>query len=364
MNKQMKINPIYFLMALLIIIGGLVGCSNNASKNSDDDKEVKQAEKEEDKKIASDTRTVIDEFGEVEIPTKPKRVAAIYLEDYLKALEVEPIVQWYHPLWGKQDYLKLDAPEFDITGNMEFLLDKKPDLIIVDGVVDAAKYEQYSKIAPTYRLPEEILENPIEITKTIADLLGMKEKADEVVKAYEEKVADAKAKLHEAIGDETVAVVRLNFGENTLALFGVKNRYIGNIYHELGLTPHPFAANMKEFQELLSEESLIELDADQIILFPSNGEWDSEENKASVEFLENSIWKLVPAVKKGNVHIVDRTYWQSGAITANTMKIDDLLNIFVKQFKKQTGQVPSQYLNQVRIDKAKELLVMTKAKLC
>ncbi len=36
---------------------------------------------------------------------------------------------------------------------------------------------------------------------------------------------------------------------------------------------------------------------------------------------------------------------------------------YVKLFKKQTGQVPSQYLNQVRIDKAKELLVMTDNKL-
>ncbi|WP_409972414.1 ABC transporter substrate-binding protein [Bacillus sp. Bva_UNVM-123] len=328
MSKQMKRKAICLLMALLIIIGGVVGCSNNASKNVD--KEVKQTEKEEEKKLDSNSRIVTDEFGEVEIPTKPQRVAAIYLEDYLKALEVEPVVQWYHPLWGKQDHLKLDAPEFDVTGSIEFLLDKKPDLIIVDGAADAAKYEQFSKIAPTYRLPEEILDNPIEITKTIADILGKKEKADEVVKAYEEKIADAKAKLHEAIGDETVAVVRLNIGDNTLALFGVKNRYIGNIYHELGLTPHPFAANMKEFHELLSEEVLMELDADHIILFPSNGEWNSEENKASVEYLENSIWQSVPAVKKGNVHIVDRTYWQSGAITANMMKTDDLLKIFVK----------------------------------
>jgi len=327
MGIHMKRKPIFLLIALFII-GGLVGCSNNASKDAED-KEIKQVEKEEEKSN-SNTRIVTDEFGEVEIPAKPERVAAVYLEDYLKALEVEPVVQWYHPLWGKQDYLNLDVPEFDVTGSIEFLLDKKPDLIIADGATDAAKYEQLSKIAPTYRLHEEILNNPIEITKTIADLLGNKEKGDEVVKAYEQKVADAKAKLDEAVGDETVAVVRLNIGDNTLALFGVKNRYIGNIYHEFGLTPHPLAANMKDFHVLLSEEALLELDADHIILFPSNGEWDSEENKASVEYLENSIWQSVPAVKKGNVYIVDRTYWQSGAITANMMKIDDLLKIFVK----------------------------------
>lgn len=41
---------------------------------------------------------------------------------------------------GKQDYLGLNVPNYDITGSLEVLLDANPDLIIVDGVVDAAKY--------------------------------------------------------------------------------------------------------------------------------------------------------------------------------------------------------------------------------
>lgn len=91
------------------------------------------------------TRTITGEFGDVEIPVSPKRVAGIYVEDYLKALGITPVVQWYHPSWGKQDYLNLDVPEFDITGSMEVLLEKDPDLIIADGGADAARYEQYSR---------------------------------------------------------------------------------------------------------------------------------------------------------------------------------------------------------------------------
>lgn len=63
-----------------------------------------------------------------------------------------------------------------MTGSIEALLEAKPDLIIVDGAVDSAKYEKYSKIAPTYRLKEEILQNPQEIVKTIADVLNVSEK--------------------------------------------------------------------------------------------------------------------------------------------------------------------------------------------
>ncbi|KPV61309.1 hypothetical protein QJ48_00605 [Paenibacillus sp. A3] len=54
------------------------------------------------KEQAGKTRKVKDHFGEVEIPVKPQRVAALYLEDYVTALGVKPVVQWYHPNWGKQ----------------------------------------------------------------------------------------------------------------------------------------------------------------------------------------------------------------------------------------------------------------------
>lgn len=148
------------------------------------------------------TRTIAGEFGDVEIPIKPQRVAGIYVEDYLKALGITPVVQWYHPSWGKQDYLNLDVPEFDITGSMEVLLEKDPDLIIVDGGADAAKYEQYSKIAPTYRLPEAVLQDSRQVLTAIADALGIPEKAESVLAAYDQKVAEGKAKLQQALGQE------------------------------------------------------------------------------------------------------------------------------------------------------------------
>jgi len=293
--------------------------SNEAQTNSESENPTKE-----------DTRVVEDGFGEVTIPTNPQRVAAIYMEDYLTALDVKPVVQWYHPSWGKQDYLGLDVPEFDVTGSMETLLQAKPDLIIVDGAADKAKYEEYSKIAPTYRLKEEILQDPREIVKTIADVLNIPEKANEIVDKYEERVTNLKAKLDESVGDETVAVVRLNVADKTLALFGMKNRYTGYIYTEAGLTPHPLARDMTEFQEVLSEEAIPELDADHIILFPSNGTWETEENQEAIKWLDSTLWKAVPAVKNGQVYIADRTYWQSGAITANLRKYDDLEKWFVK----------------------------------
>ncbi|WP_189023723.1 ABC transporter substrate-binding protein [Paenibacillus albidus] len=278
----------------------------------------------------SATRIVTDEFGEVEIPAHPQRVAGMYLEDYLTALGVTPVVQWYHPSWGKQDYLNLSVPQFDITGSLEALLDQNPDLIIVDGAVDAAKYELYSKIAPTYRLKENILQDSTEILKAVADVMNIPDKADSVLAEYEQKAADGKAKLQQAVGQEKVAVLRLNVADKSIALFGVKNRLTGLIYDQFGLEPIPMAAEMTEYQSALSEEVVPELAADHIIVFPANGTWEDPENQEAYKTLEGPLWKNIPAIQNGNVYKMERSHWQSGAITANSMKLDDLLKYMVK----------------------------------
>ncbi|MEK3876646.1 ABC transporter substrate-binding protein [Paenibacillus sp. FSL M7-0420] len=276
------------------------------------------------------TRTVTGEFGEVEIPANPKRIAGIYVEDYLKALGVTPVVQWYHPSWGKQDYLNLAVPEYDITGSMEALLEKNPDLIIADGGADEARYEQYSKVAPTYRLPESVLQDSRLILTAVADALGIPEKGKAVLAGYDQKVADGKAALQQALGQEKVAVIRLNVADKTVALFGVNNRYTGVLYNQFGLTPVPMAAEMTEFQSIISEEVIPELGADHIIIFPDNGGWDSEANQEAIKMLDGPLWKNLPAVKNGNIYRMERSHWQSGGITANQMKLDDLLKAMVK----------------------------------
>ncbi|WNS46229.1 ABC transporter substrate-binding protein [Paenibacillus sp. MMS20-IR301] len=278
----------------------------------------------------SATRTVTGEFGDVEIPVNPQRVAGIYVEDYLKALGVTPVVQWYHPSWGKQDYLDLDVPEYDITGSIEALLDKNPDLIIADGGADEAKYEQYSRVAPTYRLPEAVLQDSRLMLAAIADALGIPEKAETVLVEYDQKVEAGKAKLQQALGQEKVAVIRLNVADKTFALFGVENRYTGVIYDQFGLTPVPMAAEMTEYQSIISEELIPELEADHIIIFPDNGGWDTAANQEAIGILDGPLWKNLPAVKNGNIYKMERSHWQSGAITANSMKLDDLLQAMVK----------------------------------
>lgn len=313
---------IIWTAVLILAISAIAACGNN--NKAADSKDVQTgnavaasaAPAETGGAAASEgaTRTIAGEFGEVEIPVNPQRVAAIYLEDYLKALGVTPVVQWYHPSWGKQDYLNLDVPEFDISGSIEALLDKNPDLIITDGGADAAKVEQYSLVAPTYRLPESVLQDSRLILTAVADALGIPEKGKAVLAEYDQKVADGKAALQQALGQEKVAVIRLNVADKTVALFGVKNRFTGVLYNQFGLTPVPMAAEMTEFQSIISEEVIPELEADHIIVFPDNGNWDTAANQEAIQILDGPLWKNLPAVKNGNIYRMERSHWQSGGL--------------------------------------------------
>ncbi|MCG7409362.1 ABC transporter substrate-binding protein [Paenibacillus sp. ACRRX] len=319
----------------IIVVMSLTACNTSNSVNPEPVEQINTENAQgqdgaSGKQTKPETRVVSGEFGDVTIPTHPQRVAGIYVEDYLKALDVTPVVQWYHPSWGKQDYLQLDVPQFDITGSIEALLEQSPDLIILDGGANQAQYEQYSKVAPTYRIKEEVLEDSTEILKSIADALGIPEKAEKVLKDYRQKVEESKAKLQKTVGKEKVAVIRLNVADKSMALFGVKNRYTGVIYKEFGLEPVPMAANMTDYHVIVSEEVIPQLEADHIIVFPANGTWDDAGNQEAYNKLNGPLWKNIPAIKNGKVYKMDRTHWQSGAITANSMKLDDLLRYMVK----------------------------------
>ena len=230
-------------ITVLVMAVFIAGCSSNSEATEEQaqspvaESTTAGSSNSSEPSQEAETRVVQDEFGDVTIPVHPQRIAGIYVEDYLKALDITPVVQWYNPMWGVQDYLSLNVPQFDTTGSIEALLEYDPDLIIVDGGVDREKYEMYSKVAPTYRLPESILQDSEQILAKIADIVGEQEKGVEVAAAYEEKIKDTKAKLAESVGDETVAVVRLNVDDNSLVLFGVKPLYRVHIFRAWADTP-------------------------------------------------------------------------------------------------------------------------------
>jgi iron complex transport system substrate-binding protein len=327
--RFMKTGWISLITAAIITVTGCDSTGNQSVGTVTADHPAQATAASSEAPSQMETRVVTDEFGEVEIPANPKRISALYREDYLVALGITPIVQYYNPMWGKQDYLKLETPLFDVTGSIEALLVTEPDLIIGAGEVDAAQYELYSKVAPTFRLPDDVLSDSRKTLTLIAELLGLSDKAEEVLADYEARIVDVKAKLNAAIGDEKLVVLRMNVVDKSINIFGIHNTFVGQIlYEDLGLKAPAFAEAMTEGNIVLSKEVIPELDADHIILLPSNGTWEEESNaKALEEMKADPLWKSVPAFKTGHVYPVERSYWQTGAIMANGLKMDDLLRL-------------------------------------
>ncbi|WP_458126558.1 hypothetical protein [Paenibacillus sp. Z3-2] len=89
--------------AITLLLMGLVisGCNTNAATNAEQTpatESVASGENTSGTETEPATRVVQDEFGDVTIPVQPQRVAGIYVEDYLKALDITPVVQWYNPI--------------------------------------------------------------------------------------------------------------------------------------------------------------------------------------------------------------------------------------------------------------------------
>ncbi|MBM7565225.1 ABC transporter substrate-binding protein [Paenibacillus sacheonensis] len=252
-------------------------------------------------------QTVTDGMGhEVKIPAEPKKILASYLEDPVVTLGQTPVAQW-SVANGIQDYLApqlKDVPTIAYDLPVEKVLSYAPDLIIIgsESAVQKGLYEQYAKIAPTYVLGDKVNKDWREALKTIGALLGKSGEADKALQEYDQKAADAKAKLASVVN-----------GKKAAALWLVaKNFYIVDetqasgavLYKDLGLTPpnivNEIPAASKAVWNPISLEKLATLDADYIFLVNSD-------KADAAETLKNPLWQGIPAVKNKQVFEIPST---------------------------------------------------------
>ena len=189
------------------------------------------------------THTVTDTLGhKVAIPNQPKRIIGSYLEDYLIALGEKPVAQWTVGSGSIQDYLQSElkgVPTISYDLPYEKVLSFEPDLLLISSsaTVEGGKYDQYSKIAPTY-----VVENGTEVTwetqlKDIGKVLDKKEQADKIISDYQKKVTETRTELADKINGKTAAVLWVT---NNSAFMVSENRSSGRIVYgdlQFGVPP-------------------------------------------------------------------------------------------------------------------------------
>ena len=270
-------------------------------------------------------RAVTDAMGhEVTIPADPQRIIASYLEDHLVTLGVTPVAQW-SVTNGIQDYLQPagleGVPTIDYNLPPEAVASFSPDLILIgsETSVQNGLYEQYAKIAPTYVLGDQVINDWRSTLLKIGELLGKSDDAKQAIADYDAKAADTKAKLQSVIGDKPVAIVWL-----VQKQFFVVNKEVSSgavLFGDLGLKQSNLTSSLPDATanwNPITLEKLAELDADYLLLVNSDGE--------GAEVLKDPIWKNIPAIKAGQVYEFSRSSsWLYNGAAAGERMMDDLL---------------------------------------
>lgn len=319
----MKRWPIFALAAVFLLV---TACANNneAGNSSVPGAPAETAPASGDSSPA--VKTSKDGMGhEVTVPANPKSVLASYLEDHLAVLGVKPVAQW-SVANGIQDYLQehlQGIPTINYDLPPETVAGFNPDLIIVGSTsqVQNGLYEQYSKIAPTYVLGDEINKDWRKSLLKIGELLNKSDEANKAIADYNKKASEAKAKIQQTIGTKSAAILWMTQKQFYMVDDKVASGAV--VYGDLGVNPPNLVtglpAEAKANWNPVTLEKLTELDADYIFLI--NGD-----KGQGAETLNSPIWKSVPAVKAGHVYEMDtKSSWLYSGAIAGSRVIDDVV---------------------------------------
>ncbi|MFB8637616.1 ABC transporter substrate-binding protein [Enterococcus casseliflavus] len=268
--------------------------------------------------------TFTDAMGnEVTVPENPQRVIGSYLEDYLVALGVTPFAQWTVGNDSDQAYLQdklAEVPRINYDLPFEDVLSFEPDLLLMDSnsMVEGDKYDQYSKIAPTY-----VVTNGEDVTwrerlTDIAKVLHKEEQAAQVEADYDELVAATKETYADQIQGKSIAVLWV---VNNSVFMVSETKSSGQLlYHELGFEVPALVSEISESAtadwSAVSLEKLAELDADYLILVNSD---------KGADFFSEQVWQNLDAVKNNHLwEFGPESSWLYNGPIAYTKMIEDI----------------------------------------
>ncbi|WP_375105820.1 ABC transporter substrate-binding protein [Lysinibacillus fusiformis] len=294
-----KMTP-YILLILVAL--ALVACSSTNKESGNEAKDPKE-------KSEPTTRVVKDAYGDVTIPTEPKNILVLssnYAENLIEigvtpqmVTVVEEIEPEYRFKLFDENHVKI-IPTVQYEDNLEVILQAAPDVIIAQGAaIDAKKYDALSKIAPTVAVEAGVAID--EYVPVLGELFNKEKEAERALQKFREKIKDTKEKLHQAIGDEKILVLRVE--QNQYRVLGTEKGSPGSdmLYTQLGLSIPTKLKDHHDWFTPISLEVLPEIDADHI--FVEQRQMQNYSSEQSMKDLENSpMWQGMGAVKAGNVY--------------------------------------------------------------
>lgn len=276
-----------------------VGCASNNTTNED--------------KTTENTVTVTDVRGEVEIPANPKRIVDLSGNSDILSILGYKVVGTANS--DAYDYTKFPSYlEETLSGakilgysmqdtmDVEAVMNLNPDLIVIS-TVQEKMYDALSEIAPTVMIQLEAL-NWKDDVRALGKVFGKEDVANEWIANYESKAKEAGDKIKAKYGDDTTYLSFLASGGQFFVFDGAG---FGDVlYKDMGLAkPEGMPEQTDISLPVVTYEGLAAIKADYIFAIAT------DEDLAQLE--ANSIWNNLPAVKNGNVVILESSpYFNQG----------------------------------------------------
>ncbi|WP_159327797.1 ABC transporter substrate-binding protein [Streptomyces tendae] len=325
--------PVRLLAVALVATLALTGCAASDDSSGDGDKAS-----------AAKTRTVATDYGEVKVPTEPKRVVVLNhaLAGYLYDLDV-PVRATipedadgkgeFSPYWAKE--AKEDGTTFlpwSVDGfDLEAILALEPDLIVGGGIgfplFQAEKvYDDLSDIAPTVLVGKKLGDWRAQFSFLAEDVFGKGDVYDRHVAAYDKRIAEVK----DAVEPPPGPVSFLAFTGDGTAYGLVESVGLPAEFKKVGIEPAPVFAD-GGFKVYGQGGDMFELStekAGQTITQPSVFVMGFNADTTDVAKLKkNPVYGALPAFKSG--HAYDLPYWVLRGDYDESMA---LLDIIEKEF--------------------------------
>lgn len=310
------------------LIGG-VACSSTTQESTTQEQSTNEnTDTQNEQSTQSQTVTVTDGKGEVEVKTNPKTIVSF---DYgvIDALdnmgiEVAGLPKGSLPnsisKYEDEKYADLGTlkePDFEAVNNLN------PDLIIISGRQNDM-YEEFSKIAPTLYLNIDGTKYMEDFTRNMTALGKVFEKETEF-SAELDRLNKEIEEVNKMVTEKKANALAFMVSEGNLSVFNEGSRF-GFLYNQLGFECKDPNIESSNHGQQVTFEYLAEQNPEYIFVVDKG---DATGGDATAKSLfDNDLVKSTDAYKNGKIVYLSSSAWYvvTGGIDATQTMIDDVKN--------------------------------------
>lgn len=197
-----------------------------------------------------------------------------------------------------ENYDQMEKVGQSTQPHLEKILKLKPDLIMGLEQNGESIFSQLSQIAPT--AVGEWVGDPSwrKYFNFVARVLGKEEQAKQVWGRYEQRITDIQAALGNQLEDMEVSTV---YGWQGIYI-NTNASCIGSILADIGIHQPAYAENPSNGTITLSEEAILDIDADTLFISVYN---NARSKEVLAEWQRHPLWQKLKAVQNGRAYVVN-----------------------------------------------------------